>query len=65
MGAETTALGAYLLGFCGIQFAISIGAYYLGKQVINRAIPTALPLRFAGFTICGIGFSFLSSAILG
>lgn len=66
IGAETTALSAYLLGFCVIQLAISIGTYYLGQQIINRAtIPNLLPLRFAGFTICGIGFSFLSSAILG
>ena len=65
VGAETTALGAYLLGFCVIQLAISSGAYYLGKQIINRAtIPNTLPLRFAGFTICGIGFMFLSGAIL-
>ena len=66
VGAETNALGAYLLGFCSIQLAISVGAYYFGKQVISKAtIPATLPLRFAGFTICGIGFSFLSSAILG
>ena len=66
VGAETTALSAYLLGFCVIQLAIGAGAYYLGKQIINRAtIPNTLPLRFAGFAICGIGFSFLSSAILG
>ncbi|MGD1919031.1 MAG: HupE/UreJ family protein [Pleurocapsa sp.] len=66
VGAETTALGAYLLGFCAVQLAISGGAFYLGQQVINKAsIPNTLPLRFAGFSICGIGFSFLSSAILG
>ena len=66
VGAETTALGAYLLGFCAIQLAISGSAYYLGKQIINRAaMPNTLPLRFAGFAICGMGFSFLSSAILG
>jgi len=66
VGAETTVLGAYLIGFCAIQFGISLAAYYLGKQVLNRAtIPNSLPLRFAGFAICGIGFSFVSSAILG
>lgn len=66
VGAETTALGAYLLGFCAVQLAISGSALYFGKQVIDKAvIPTTLPLRFAGFTVCGIGFSFLSSAILG
>ena len=66
VGAEITALGAYLLGFCAIQLAISWTAYFLGKKILSKAsIPNDLPLRFAGFTICGIGFSFLSSAILG
>ena len=66
VGAQTTALSAYLLGFCSIQLAISGGAFYIGKQLIARTkIPTTLPLRFAGFAICGVGFSFLSSAILG
>ena len=66
VGAETTALSAYLLGFSAIQLVISGSAYYLGKQMINRAtMPNTLALRFAGFTICGIGFSFLSGAILG
>ncbi len=66
VGAETTALGAYLFGFCIIQLAIGAAAYYLGKKAIgNSAIPNTLPLRFAGFAICGIGFSFLSGAILG
>lgn len=66
VGAQTTALIAYLLGFCAIQLSISLAVYYLGKQILNRTtIPTNLPLRFAGFTICGIGFSFLSNVILG
>ncbi|MCC0176414.1 HupE/UreJ family protein [Waterburya agarophytonicola K14] len=66
VGAETTALGAYLLGFCAIQLGISIVAYYLGKQMLHRTtLPTNLPLRFAGFTICGIGLGFLSNTILG
>lgn len=66
VGAETTALGAYLLGFCAIQLGISAIAFYLGKLVLHKpTMSPDLPLRFAGFTICGIGFSFLSSAILG
>lgn len=66
VGAETTALGAYLLGFCAIQLGISTAAFYVGKLILNRASTSSkLPLRFAGFTICGIGFAFLSSTILG
>ena len=65
VGAETSALSAYLLGFCLIQLAISTGAYYLAKRTIERGIPNNLTLRFAGFTICGVGFIFLAEAILG
>ena len=65
VGAETTALVAYLLGFCGIQLGISAIAFYLGKSIINQPNKSSLLLRFAGFTISGIGFAFLSNLILG
>ena len=64
VGAETTALGAYLLGFCSIQLAISAIAFYIGRRIINQP-QSALLLRFAGFTVCGIGFAFLSNIVLG
>ena len=63
IGAETTALGAYLLGFCSIQLAISAIAFYVARSIIKTS--TSLWLRFAGFTISGIGFAFVSNAILG
>jgi len=62
VGAQATALGAYLLGFCGIQLAISAIAFYLGQLALNKV---NLALRFAGFSIAGVGFAFISSAILG
>lgn len=65
IGAETTALGAYLLGFCGIQLVISAIAFYLGQKIVNQPSKTCQVLRFAGFTISGIGFAFLSNLILG
>lgn len=66
VGAETTALGAYLLGFCVIQLGISAIAFYLGRLIIDKPTKSyQMSLRFAGFTICGIGFAFVSSAILG
>lgn len=65
VGAETTALGAYLFGFCSIQLAISAIAFYIGRRIINQPQKSALLLRFAGFTICGIGFAFLSNIVLG
>ena len=61
VGAETTVLGAYLLGFFAIQLGISTAAFYTGKLVFKRA---SLALRFAGFIIAGIGFAFVSSMIL-
>ena len=62
VGAESTALGAYLLGFFVIQLGISAAAFYAGKLVLNRA---SLALRFAGFTIAGVGFAFVSNSVLG
>ncbi|MEM7758400.1 MAG: HupE/UreJ family protein [Cyanobacteria bacterium P01_A01_bin.40] len=64
VGAETTALGAYLLGFCGIQLAISAIAYYCGSKIVNQSSKSTLLLRFAGLIISGIGFAFVSNLIL-
>ncbi|MDJ0898138.1 MAG: HupE/UreJ family protein [Xenococcus sp. MO_188.B8] len=65
-GAEMTPLAAYLLGFASIQIIISAIAFYLGKLTVNQAAKSSnLYLRFAGFTISGIGLTFLSNAILG
>jgi len=65
IGAETMPLGAYLLGFCSIQLGISAIAFYLGRKVMNQPHRSTILLRFAGFTICGIGFTFLSNLVLG
>ncbi|MEN9519535.1 MAG: hypothetical protein RLZZ381_2123 [Cyanobacteriota bacterium] len=65
IGAETSALGAYLLGFCLIQLGISAIAFYLGKRILNQPNKSILWLRFAGFTVCGVGFTFLSNIVLG
>lgn len=64
VGAETTALGAYLLGFCGIQLAISAIAYFCGTQIVNQSFKSTLLTRFAGLIISGIGFAFVSNLIL-
>jgi urease accessory protein len=66
VGAQMTPLLAYLLGFTAIQLAISLGAYRIGKAVLQREGERAsLPLQFAGFTICGIGAAFLASSAIG
>ena len=65
-GAEMTTLGAYLGGFSLIQLIISAIAFYAGKTFLNRStVKSNMPLRFAGFTICGVGFSFLANVIVG
>jgi urease accessory protein len=66
VGAQMNPLFAYLLGFTAIQLAISLGAYRIGKAVLQREGERAsLPLQFAGFTICGIGAAFLASSAIG
>jgi urease accessory protein len=65
VGAETSALGAYLLGFCLIQLGVAAIAFYLGKRVLNQPNKSILWLRFVGFTVCGVGFTFLSNIVLG
>lgn len=66
VGAETSPLVAYLVGFSVIQFAIASMAFQLGKWSLKQVTEQPqLYFRFAGFTISGIGFAFLSSNILG
>jgi urease accessory protein len=64
-GAETTPLFAYLLGFTTIQLAISLIAWFIGKRLlVSTEDANGLPLRFAGFTIIGVGATFLGSLIV-
>jgi urease accessory protein len=64
-GAEMTPLIAYLIGFTAIQLVIASASFLMGKAVLKRAVEQpGLPLRFAGFVICGAGAVFFSSLIL-
>lgn len=73
IGAETIALASYLLGFSLIQLVISAIAFYWGRLAIGSAtargaiatstVKANISLRFAGFTICGIGITFLSNIL--
>ncbi len=66
IGAEMNPLVAYLVGFTFIQLAIALIAYTIGQFTIKTVSePPNLSLRFAGFTICGIGAAFLASSVLG
>lgn len=59
VGAETTPLLAYLLGFAAVQYAIAAGAGYLVLRVWQAAGPDAIRPRLAGALVAGIGFTFL------
>ncbi|MEL6455620.1 MAG: HupE/UreJ family protein, partial [Cyanobacteria bacterium J06623_5] len=65
-GAEPTPLVAYLIGFATIQMAIALLAFVLGRRMGKTVagLP-ALNLRFAGFTLAGVGAAFLSGVFLG
>lgn len=70
-GAEASPMVAYLTGFAMVQMAIALLFFAIGRGVVKAAavkpsmsiIP--LKLRFAGFTLAGVGMAFLSSAVLG
>ncbi|MGB3616310.1 MAG: HupE/UreJ family protein [Elainellaceae cyanobacterium] len=62
VGAEMTPLFAYLLGFAAVQTAIAMGTYWAADRLAGKQ---ALSLRFAGFTLAGIGATFLSTVVLG
>ncbi len=66
VGAQMTPLAAYLLGFTTIQLVISLGAYAIARALAKPLTDTPnLSLRFAGFTICGIGATFLARTLVG
>ncbi len=66
IGAETAPLLAYLTGFTAIQIAVAYGAVALARKALNAFDQGPnLSLRFAGFTIGGIGAAYLASSILG
>ncbi|MFB2897096.1 HupE/UreJ family protein [Aerosakkonemataceae cyanobacterium BLCC-F50] len=65
VGAEMTALFAYLLGFSIIQFAIALLALTIGNLVTKKFTNlTISPLRLAGFAISAIGVVFLTNSLV-
>jgi len=65
VGAEPTPLGAYLIGFAAIQYAIAAGAMWLTRGVWRAADPSALKPRLAGAVALGVGAAFLVENIEG
>jgi urease accessory protein len=65
IGADMAPILAYLLGFATIQMAIAIAAYRVARSFGSQSGEKPLILRFAGFTLAGVGAAFLSSVVLG
>ena len=69
-GAEASPMVAYLAGFATVQMAIALLFFTVGRSVVKSSVVkpsvSAVPLnlRFAGFTLAGVGMAFLSSAAL-
>lgn len=65
-GAEMSPVGAYLIGFTAMQLVVILGAFMAGSVFLKSSEePVSNALRSAGWTICGIGLSFLTSQIVG
>lgn len=65
IGAEPTALIAYLVGFTVMQYAIAMLAFWLGKRVSDQAANPIPLLRYSGYAIAMIGVIFLTAAFQG
>lgn len=65
VGADMSALLAYLLGFTAIQMAIAGGVYGIANLGNHTSHMPSLQLRFAGFTLAGVGAALLSTVVLG
>ncbi|MGP1375272.1 MAG: HupE/UreJ family protein [Almyronema sp.] len=64
VGADMASLLAYLLGFTAIQAVIAVAAYWIAQR-LGAERDKALGLRFAGFTVAGVGAAFLAGVVLG
>ncbi|WP_282610233.1 HupE/UreJ family protein [Pelagibius sp. Alg239-R121] len=65
IGAETTPLTAYLIGFAVIQYAIAVGAGALARKVWKAENALAIQPRLAGAVVAGVGAAFLIENIEG
>jgi urease accessory protein len=65
VGAEATPLGAYLVGFALVQFAIAVAAGRVIVGLRNTDTGSALHPRLAGAVVAGIGIAFLVEAAEG
>jgi len=59
VGAESTPLLAYLVGFAAVQYAITLGVGAAVRGLWKATDPAALKPRLAGAVAAGVGFAFL------
>jgi urease accessory protein len=65
VGAAMIPLFAYFIGFATVQAGIALVTLAIARRLPIPEHSMPLNLRFAGFTLIGIGATFLSGAILG
>ncbi len=65
IGAETTPLVAYLLGFGAIQYTVCIAAGWFARTVWRATDAHAIQPRLAGAVAAGIGAAFLIENVEG
>ena len=65
IGAETTSIAAYLIGFSAVQMAIALAAALLVRSVWKAGSAAAVQPRLAGAVCAGIGLVFTVEALEG
>lgn len=65
VGAESTVLAAYLIGFAVIQYAISQAAAWVAHSLWQATDPQAIKPRLTGAIVAGVGAAFLVENIEG
>lgn len=59
IGAETTPIVSYLIGFSLVQSAIAIGAGWVAREFLKAGSSLAMQPRLAGAVVMGVGATFL------
>ncbi|MEB3294121.1 MAG: HupE/UreJ family protein [Synechococcales bacterium] len=65
VGAQTTALVSYLVGFTVMQAMIALGVWAIARKTQQVAEQPQFWVRYIGSGICGIGIAALANQILG
>ncbi|MZR29341.1 HupE/UreJ family protein [Sneathiella litorea] len=65
VGAENTALAAYLIGFAAIQYSIALGAGFVAEKLWHATEAAATKPRIAGAVAAGVGIAFFVENVEG